>query len=181
MLITAERSSLLIVDVQEKLCPVMDDPRIVLHNGSRLMRGAARLGVPVTVTEQYPEGIGPTMVDLRDLTAPENVVHKRTFSSAADEGIVARLRQMGRPQVVVAGIEAHVCVLQTAIGFRELGYEVYVVRDACSSRRVADRDAAFARMAAAGVSVVTTEMVLFEWIGDSRHEAFREISKTLIK
>lgn len=181
MLITAERSSLLIVDVQEKLCPVMDDPRIVLHNGSRLLRGAARLGVPVTVTEQYPEGIGPTMIDLRDLTAPENVVHKRTFSSAADEGIVARLRQMGRPQVVVAGIEAHVCVLQTAIGFRELGYEVYVVRDACSSRRVADRDAAFARMAAAGVSVVTTEMVLFEWVGDSRHEAFREISKTLIK
>ncbi|SOD91069.1 hydrolase [Caenispirillum bisanense] len=181
MLMTADRSSLLIVDVQEKLCPVMDDPRIVLHNGSRLMRGAARLGVPVTVTEQYPEGIGPTMFDLRELTAPENVLTKRTFSSAADAGIVERLRGFGRPQVVVAGIESHVCVLQTCLGFRALGYEVFVVRDACSSRRVADRDAAFVRMAAAGVAVVTTEMVLFEWLGDSRHEAFREVSKTLIK
>ena len=181
MLITGERSSLLVVDVQEKLCPVMDDPRAVLHNGARLMRGAARLGIPVTVTEQYPEGIGPTMFDLRELTGPENVLQKRTFSSAAEETIVARLRDIGRPQVVVCGIEAHVCVLQTALGLKEIGYEVYVVRDACSSRRVSDRDAAFARMAAAGVGVVTTEMALFEWVGDSRHEAFREISKTLIK
>lgn len=181
MLMTAESSSLLIVDVQEKLCPVMDDPRIVLHNCGRLMKGAARLGVPVTVSEQYPKGLGPTMVDLRELTVSENFLEKTTFSCAAAANIAGRLKEIGRPKVIVAGIEAHVCVCQTALGLKEHGYEVFVVADACSSRRTADRDLAYDRMRAAGVHVVPTESVLFEWVGDAAHEAFREVSKTLIK
>lgn len=181
MLMTADASSLLIVDVQEKLCPVMDDPRAVIHNCGRLMKGAARLGVPVTVSEQYPKGLGPTMVDLRELTAPENFLEKTTFSCAGAPNIMERLESLGRRKVIVAGIEAHVCVCQTALGLLENGYEVFVVADACNSRRPADRETGLARMQASGVRVVPTESVLFEWIGDASHEAFREISKTLIK
>lgn len=181
MLMTAAQSSLLIVDVQEKLCPVMDDPRTVIHNCGRLMKGAARLGVPVTVSEQYPKGLGPTIVDLRELTAPENFMEKTTFSCAGAPNILERLRGMDRPKVVVAGIEAHVCVCQTALGLLETGFEVFVVADAVSSRKPSDRDTSLARMQASGVRIVPTESVLFEWIGDAANEAFREISKTLIK
>lgn len=181
MLMSADACSLLIVDVQEKLCPVMDDPRIVLHNCSRLMRGAARLGVPVTVSEQYPKGIGPTMVDLRDLTEPENFLEKTTFSCAGAPAIVERLRGLNRPKVILAGIEAHVCVTQSALGLKAIGFETYVVADACSSRRPENRDLTYDRLRAAGVPVVPTESVLFEWMGDAAHEAFREISRTLIK
>lgn len=181
MLITAETTSLLIVDVQERLCPVMEDPRTVIHNCGRLMKGAARLGVPVTVSEQYPKGLGPTMVDLRGLTAPENFLEKTTFSCAGAPNIVERLTALGRPGVVVAGIEAHVCVSQTALGLLEKGWRVFVAGDACDSRRRPDRDMGFDRLRAAGVHVVPTESVLFEWIGDASHDAFREVSKTLIK
>ncbi|EKV26449.1 Isochorismatase [Caenispirillum salinarum AK4] len=181
MLMTADQSSLLIVDVQEKLCPVMDDPRAVIHNCGRLMKGAARLDVPVTVSEQYPKGLGPTMVDLRDLTAPENFLEKTSFSCAGAPNIVERLRGLDRPKVIVAGIETHVCVCQTALGLLQSGYEVFVVADACSSRHPRDREAGLERMQASGVRIVPTESVLFEWLGDARHDAFREISQTLIK
>lgn len=181
MLMTANSSSLLIVDVQEKLCPVMDDPRSVIHNCGRLMKGAERLGVPVTVSEQYPKGLGPTMVDLRDLTAATNVLEKTSFSCAAAPNIMERLVSLERRKVIVAGIEAHVCVCQTALGLLEQGYEVFVVADAVNSRHPADMKTGLARMQASGVKVVPTESVLFEWLGDASHEAFREISRTLIK
>lgn len=155
--------------------------RTVIHNCGRLMKGAARLGVPVTVSEQYPKGLGPTIVDLRELTAPENFMEKTTFSCAGAPNILERLRGMDRPKVVVAGIEAHVCVCQTALGLLETGFEVFVVADAVSSRKPSDRDTSLARMQASGVRIVPTESVLFEWIGDAANEAFREISKTLIK
>jgi nicotinamidase-related amidase len=181
MLMTADQSSLLIVDVQEKLCPVMEDPRSVIHNCGRLMKGAARLGVPVLVSEQYPKGIGPTMVDLRELTDKENFLEKTTFSCAAAPNIMERLEALGRRKVVVAGIETHVCVCQTTLGLLENGYEVFVVADACSSRSPQDRKTGLERMQASGARIVPTESVLFEWLGDAKHEAFREIMQGLIK
>ena len=175
MLIDSARSTLVIIDVQEKLCPVMDDPRLVLFNGVRLLKGAAELAVPVVITEQYPAGIGPTMIDLREAAPADCYVEKTTFSSANCPAFMERLQATGRKQAVVCGTETHVCVLQTALGLLREGYEVFVVRDACSSRQPASIEAALARMAHAGCHIVTTEMVLFEWLQNCTRPEFKPV------
>jgi len=175
MLIEGPRSVLMVVDVQERLCPVMDDPRRVLVNGAILVRAARATDVPVLVTEQYPKGIGPTMVDVRDLVPADAIIEKTAFAATGEPAVTARLAALGRPQVVVCGIEAHVCVLQTCLGLKAAGHEVAMVADACSSRRPANAVAAEKRLAAAGVAVMTTEMALFEWLGDATHPAFKQV------
>jgi nicotinamidase-related amidase len=173
---TADQSVLIIVDVQERLCPVMDNPRRVLMNGARLARGARLLGVPVLITEQYPKGLGPTMHDIRvEVPEREAYVEKLTFSSAAEPAVMERLEALGRRQAVVCGVEAHVCVLQTALGLRAKGWEVFVVTDACSSRLPESEAAALTRMAMAGVVPVITEMALFEWLGGKENPAFHDV------
>lgn len=179
LMMDAEQSVLLIVDIQERLCPVMDDPRRVLYNAARLIWGADRLRVPLLVSEQYPKGLGPTMVDLRQLVADEAVVEKTAFSCAREDGFMQRVESIGRRQAVVAGIEAHVCVQQTALGLKEKGFDVFVVVDACSSRSRTDQEAAVGRMAADGCRMVTTEMVLFEWLGNARNPAFKDIQQLI--
>ena len=175
MLMDAARSSLLIVDVQQNLGPVMAEPRQVYRNCGRLLRGAARLAVPVTISEQYPKGIGPTMGELL-AEAPEGaVVEKMHFSCAAEPAILSRLQAFQRPQVVIAGIEAHVCVLQSAIGLKMAGFDVFVVADACSSRVAANHQLALDRMDSAGVVVVSTEMVLFEWLHVAGTPEFKDM------
>ncbi|SIS75363.1 hydrolase [Insolitispirillum peregrinum] len=181
MVIERARSCCVIVDVQEKLCPVMDDPREVIYNSSRLLRGAAHLEVPVIVTEQYSKGIGPTMADLRPYYDTTATIEKITFSCTGEPVFTDRLKQLDRPQVVVAGIEAHVCVQQTCLGLQAAGYQVFVVEDACSSRRRKDKDLALARMAQNGIDVVSTEMVLFEWLGRGDDPQFRTVLNQLIK
>lgn len=175
----AATSLLLVIDVQEKLCPVMDDPRRVLANSLRLMRAAARLEVPCVVTEQYPQGLGPTMIDLREAMPPGVMLEKRTFCATEDPDIRARLDLSGRRQAVLCGIEMHVCVLQTALGLRGLGWDVFVVTDACSSRRPESEVAALVRMQVAGVVPVSTEMVLFEWLHGKDNPAFRAIMEMI--
>lgn len=175
MLISRDKSLLLIVDVQEKLVSVMAEPRRVIHNGALLMRAAARLGVPVVVSEQYPKGIGPTIFDLREYMPAEGAVEKLHFSCAQEPEILRRLTDSGRRQVVIAGIEAHVCVLQTALDLLERGFEVFVVVDACSSRRPENEALARERLAQAGVSLAATESVLFEWLGEAGTPEFKEL------
>ncbi len=181
MLIDGQNACFLLIDVQERLCPVMADPRRVIVNGQRLLRGAALLDVPVLATEQNPGGIGPTMADLRPLLPADATLEKMSFSAAGEPAILDRLRAFGRRQVVISGIEAHVCVTQTALGLLAAGFEVFVVADACSSRHAADETAAMARLTANGVGVVTTEAVLFEWMGRADHPRFRDVLQTLIK
>jgi nicotinamidase-related amidase len=176
MLLRADRSVLIVVDVQERLCPVMDDPRRVLFNGARLLRGAALLDVPVLCTEQYPKGLGPTMIDLRELLPDGAVMEKTAFNSMGEPRFRAALDALGRPQVVLCGTEAHVCVLQTALGLREASYDVFVVADAVGSRHPDSERAGLERARDAGCSIVTTEMALFEWVADKDHPAFRDIS-----
>ncbi len=180
MLIQAEQSALLVVDIQTKLLPAMAAPDPVVSNTARLMRAATRLGVPLLVSEQYPKGLGPTVPELAALAPVGAVLEKNAFSCAGDAGIVAKVGSLGRSQLVLCGIESHVCVLQTAIGFRALGYAVFVAWDATSSRREADRDLAAARLRAEGVALVGTEMALFEWLGKAGTPEFKEIS-VLIK
>jgi nicotinamidase-related amidase len=180
MLIEAQRSSLLIVDVQQGLAPVTSDPRRVYRGCGLLLRAAVRLGVPVVISEQYPKGLGPTSPDVMEW-APEGVVmEKLHFSCAADEGIRARIDGFGRDQIVIAGIESHVCVLQSALGFKAAGYRPVVVADACASRDPANYQAAMARLAADGVVIATLEMVMFEWLHRAGSPEFKELS-ALIK
>lgn len=177
MLMDAARASLLIVDVQQNLGPVMAEPRQVYRHCTLLLRAAARLAVPVTISEQYPKGLGPTMGELLAEAPDGVVVEKLHFSCAAEPAILGRLQGFARPQVVVAGIEAHVCVLQTCLGLQAAGFEVFVVADACSSRKQENHDLALRRLAAAGVGVVSTEMVVFEWLAVAGTDAFRDLIK----
>ncbi|MBB4264623.1 hydrolase [Roseospira visakhapatnamensis] len=176
MLMRAETSALIVVDVQERLCPVIDDPRRVLFNGARLLKGAAVLDVPVLCTEQYPKGLGPTMIDLRALLPEGAVVEKTRFGSWDEAAVRDRWRALDRAQAVICGTEAHICVLQTALGMRAAGVDVFVIADACGSRDPNNERAAMARLAAAGCQVVTTEMVLFEWLGGKDHPRFKDIN-----
>jgi len=176
MLMEPGRSALLIVDVQEKLAPVMSDPRRVIHHSTILLRAARRLEIPLLVSEQYPRGIGPTVVDLRDWAGPEVTVEKTHFSCAAEPEVMARIEALRRPQIVIAGIEAHICVQQTALGLKEKGYEVFVVADACASRKAENEALAMARLRQAGVEIVSTEMVVFEWLQKAGTPDFKELS-----
>ncbi len=176
MLLSAAQSGLLIIDVQEKLAPVMSDPRRVLRNCGLLLRAAGRLAVPSLVSEQYPRGIGPTVVDLRQWIGAEAVAEKIHFSCADEPALLERLRSWNRPQLVLAGIEAHICVLQTALGLAGQGFQVFVAADACASRLPANEALAMDRLRQAGVTVVGTEMVLFEWLNRAGTPEFKELS-----
>ncbi len=178
MLLTAEKSHLLVIDLQERLLPVVQEHENVIANAATLMKAADRLGVPVTVSEQYPEGIGPTVAELDGLAGKSKTFSKRAFASSADKAIrahAAKLKRAGHDQLVICGTEAHICVLQTALGFCEAGWRVAVVVDAISSRKAVSKEAAVARLAMAGIHLVTTEMVVFEWVADSRSPAFRDL------
>ncbi len=176
MLIQADRSCLLIVDVQLGLAPVMAEPRRVYRGCALLMRAAVRLGLPLVVSEQYPKGLGATVGELAELAPEGSVMEKLHFSCAADPAMRQRFDGFGRPQVVIAGIEAHVCVLQSALGFRQAGFEPVVVADACGSRTEANHQVAMARLAANGVEVATVEMVVFEWLHKAGTPEFKDLS-----
>ena len=173
MLLTAAGTALLLVDFQQRLVPVIHDSETVVARAVRVAEAAQLLGVPVCATEQYPAGLGPTVAELAG--HPQNVVAKTRFSGAADPTLLPPTAR----EVVVAGVEAHVCVLQTVAELLESERRVVVVADAVGSRDPADRDAALARMRAHGAEVVTSEMVLFEWLRDSMHPRFREVQKLL--
>lgn len=180
MLIDPRHALLLLVDLQERLMPAMHEPRPVVANSLILLAAAGRLGIPAVVTEQYPQGLGPTVPEIAQrLPSREAVYAKLTFSAAADPATMARLRQSRRQQVVLAGVEAHVCVTQTAIGLLQAGYHPFVVADATTSRKPQSVQLALERLRQNGVSIVSTEMVLFEWLGRAGTEEFREISRLI--
>ncbi|HZF34469.1 MAG TPA: hydrolase [Candidatus Angelobacter sp.] len=179
MLIERDKSCLLVVDVQEKLAPAVSDPADVVRNAGILMRAAARLGIPLVVSEQYPQGLGATVPELRAL-APESArIAKLSFSCADDPALRQRIGEAQRSLIVIVGMEAHVCVLQSALGLQQAGYKAVVVADAIASRAPANRDAALQRLRENGVEVATTEMVLFEWLGQAGTPEFKELSKLI--
>ncbi len=170
MLTLDQRSStLLVVDLQARLMPAIEGAAAVLANAKRLVEAARLLEVPVLATEQNPGGLGPTVPDLAP--APAAVVPKMTFDAVRSAGFLDRLA--AGHAAVVAGCEAHVCVLQTVLGLRAAGRAVYVVRDAVGARRPESKATALERMARHGAEIVTTEMVIFEWLGTAEHPRFR--------
>jgi nicotinamidase-related amidase len=165
MLIEAATSALMLVDAQSRLLPAIDDGAACVERCRLLLEGARRLAVPILGAEQYPEGLGPTVTALAGLVPPGRIYPKRHFAAGADPAIAAALQALGRPQIVLCGMEAHVCVLQTALDLPRLGLRPIVVADAVASRRPESRTLALARLRARGVEIVSAEMVLFEWLG----------------
>lgn len=180
MLISAKDSVLLVVDVQTRLLPHMQRAEEVLSACRWLVQVARRLEVPVMASEQYPQGLGPTHPDLAALLAPAEIRTKMSFSCVGDSCLDG-LPGAERPQVVLCGIESHVCVLQTALDLRWQGKQVFVVAEAVSSRLESSRDLAFARMRAHGVEVVNGEMVAFEWLRRAGTETFKALSKEFLR
>lgn len=179
MLLDAGKSSLLIVDVQERLLPAMCAPEQVVEKSSILLAAAKALDVPITVSEQYPKGLGHTVAALKDACGNAPVFEKLAFSCWRDDALKAhfiRHHDGGRPQVIIAGIEAHVCVLQTAVDMAQAGFAVYVVADATSSRAPSSVELALDRLRLAGVQVINTEMAVFELLGRAGTPAFKAVS-----
>lgn len=196
MLLDAEDSQLVLVDYQARLMPAIHEAGLVVANAARLARIAQLLQVPVWATEENPAGLGTTVDTLQPLVAGR-VVAKMAFDGTGD--LLPRLKPpvkaqggnarslpkhlqkaappppRGRESIVIAGCEAHVCLLQTALGLLDEEFDVWVVTDACSSRTERSRDAAFDRLAGAGAELVTTEMVAFEWLRNAEHPRFKEV------
>ena len=179
MLLTPEGSVLLLIDLQQRLIPVIHDHEAVVARAVRLAEAAQLLDVPIRATEQNPAGLGPTVAPLA--AYPQATLTKTTFSAAAAPGFAALLPAgvVGSGQIVVAGCEAHVCVLQTVLELLGSGHQVVLAADAIGSRDPADKAVAVERARQHGAQVVTSEMVLFEWLHDSRHPKFREVQKLL--
>jgi nicotinamidase-related amidase len=179
MLLEAARSSLLLVDIQERLAPAIHDGSALIERARILLAAADRLRIPITVTEQYPQGLGPTDARLLPLPHEARIFAKTCFSATREPAIRTHLDGLHRPQLVVAGMEAHICVLQSALELQESGFDVFVCADATGSRRVSSRDLGLARLRDRGVDVVDVEMVLFEWLGAAGTDTFRELSRLI--
>ena len=175
LLLDRRQSCLLVIDVQEKLLPLIDRAAVVQWNISRLLKGAGVLKVRVAATEQYPAGLGATVAPLREYFA--EISEKRMFSGRECHELFADLLDRSLRQIVVAGIETHVCVLQTALDLVSAGFDVFAPADAVGSRTPLDHETALARMAQSGVTVTTTESVLFEWCETSAAAEFKQISQ----
>ena len=181
MLIKKDASLLLIIDVQERLAPAMDNPREVINGCANLIGVAKRLKIPFIITEQYPKGLGQTMVDLRKEAGDEACYYEKLeFSCACNSGIYDEIKKHGKKQIILACIETHICILQTALHLQELGYEVFVVANACSSRKPMQNIMALQRLMRNGVDVVTSEMVFFEWLEKAGTDVYKEISRKYI-
>lgn len=174
-----EQSLLVIVDCQDRLWKIIDGASELEARIPLLLRGAALLGVPALVTEQYPQGLGSTVSVIAEAAGEAPVVTKTTFSCWGEEAFRAAVRERDRTTLVLCGIETHVCVLQTALDALAAGFDVQVASDAVGSRFAANRETGLARLGAAGVTVTCVESLLFEWMERSDRDEFKAVSALL--
>ena len=180
MLMRAKDSTLLVIDLQERLLPAIDGGAAVIEQAAWLVQVAQHLQVPVIATEQYPKGLGASEGGLRALLPRAGLREKIHFSATAGAGLFD-LPGGERRQFVVCGTETHVCVLQTVLGLLAAGREVFVVDEAVGSRRPRDKALSLARMERAGAVIVSREMVAFEWLEQAGNDLFRQISREFIR
>ncbi|MEL6432274.1 MAG: hydrolase [Pseudomonadota bacterium] len=174
MLIKASDSCLTIIDVQTKLLASMHAPEKAVENTRKLLLGAQCFDVPCLITEQNSGRLGPTAPELN---IPEGFPRhdKMHFAAMQDDGIAKSFKLLGRKQVILTGLEAHICILQTAAGLIEQDYDVFVVADAVMTRAPSSLELALARLREYGANITTTEMVLFEWLERSNRSEFKDI------
>lgn len=177
-LLSRTDSRLLVVDVQEKLVPLIPVRTQLIANCRRLIEGAKILGVPVTATEQYPKGLGATVPELAELIEERPAKQRFSCAEVLNWGQGAT-QSDGRFKVVLCGMETHVCIQQTALDLIAQGFQLYVVADAVGCRNAFDGEIALERMASSGATITTTESVLFEWCETSGAEEFKQFSRMI--
>jgi nicotinamidase-related amidase len=180
MVVNASLSQLVMIDMQVKLASVMQAEALqsVVKNCSVLAQTAHLLSVPTVLTEQYPQGLGETIPEIRQHLPNSKPIAKTVFSACGEPNFNQQLHR-DKPQIILAGMEAHICVLQTALALLKAGKQVFVVEDAIISRSSANKANAVARLRDAGYVISNTESVVFEWLGDANHEVFKAISKLI--
>mgnify|MGYP004651549193 FL=1 len=180
-ILNIEDSVVMIIDVQEKLLNAVFNKASLEKKATIIANTAKILGIPVIVTEQYPKGLGATVESLKE-ALPENTQYfeKTAFSALENNDVLEALKNLGKKQVVIFGIETHICVSQTTNALIQEGFEVSVIRDACGSRSELEYLAGLDRMKDNGAHVLTTEIALFEWLKGAKHPKFKEV-QMLIK
>jgi len=168
---------LIIVDVQGKLANLMHKKEVLFENLQKIIKGAKILGIPVLWAEQNPQGLGPTIPEVATLLSDIQPISKIEFSCCGSEHFVKALKELKRKQVLIAGIEAHICVYQTAIDLIGLGYEVQIVADAVSSRTEGNKKIGLDKTRDAGATLTSIETALFELLKVAEGEKFKEILK----
>lgn len=181
MLIQSNMSCLLLVDIQDKLVPAIHNHEALVKNTRWITEIALKLDIPILTSEQYPQGLGHTVAELKEIIPEEGIMEKVHFSCVSEPACNQKINSIRPNQIIIAGMEAHVCVLQTAIQLKQQAREVYVLEDCVSSRNPADKALALDRMRHCGIHIVSREMVAFEWMQKSDTEQFREISKQYLR
>lgn len=170
-------TGLIVIDVQGRLSRTVCDAGIVLANLERLIKGAMLFSMPIVLTEQNPQGLGPTIPELRKLLGDLRAVEKVSFNACLTESFVEKIKETGRKRFIICGIETHVCVYQTAAGLLEMSYDVHAASDAVSSRTAWNRDVGLSRMRDMGAAITTTEMALFELMKEAEGGEFKQFVK----
>lgn len=165
------------VDIQRTLSRIVVNSNETFLNWVKILKGVRLLGVDLVAIEQYPKGLGPTIPELRKFINDDEIVEKIAFDAANEPKVIERLKSINKKNVVVFGVEAHICVYQTATSLQRLGYNVHVVVDAISSRKMVDHKTAVRKMESQGVHLTTTEMFMFEMIDEATGEKFKEFTK----
>ena len=181
MLVKQADSLVLLIDMQEKLAPVIDQGKEVEQAAAWVLQIAVQLGVPILATEQYPQGLGVTLPALAELVPEDCVMEKIHFSALREPLIAERLKLSGKTQLVMIGTETHVCVLQSAMDALAAGYQVFIVEEAVGSRTEQNRQLALLRLQQAGAQIISKEMLAFEWLDKAGTDNFRTISKGWIR
>jgi nicotinamidase-related amidase len=176
-LLKPQSTALLIIDLQERILPVITNYQSVIDNTIKLIKGIKELNLPIYYTEQYPKGLGPTVQPIKDELADLKAFDKMSFSCSGAGNLFEELHTKNLKQIVVCGIEAHVCVQQTVLDLIENGFQVNLAADAISSRKEIDYDTALKRMQHHGTELTTTEAVLFELVNVCGTPQFKAISK----
>ena len=174
-MLTPERTALIIIDIQGKLAHLMYEKDLLFTNLQKLIQGAQILGIPMLVTEQNPERMGPTVPEIAHLLSGMGPISKLSFSCCGSERFLQELKSLNRNQVLIAGMEAHVCVYQTAMDLLDAGYSVQVVADAVSSRTLENKRIGLERIKEGGANWTSTEMALFELVKTAERAEFKEI------
>jgi len=181
LLCDLQNSQLLLVDIQERLVSAIKPKAAsrMVDNSIFLLQSAAIVGAPVIYSEQYPKGLGHTLSEVAGKIPESSSSLSKTCFSCTDSSDFCNVLDAGRNQVIIAGMESHVCILQTAMHLKDQGKEVFVVADACAARSKHNHKNAMRRMAQAGIIITNSESVVFEWLRDTSHAGFKEISVLL--
>ncbi len=178
-MLVLDNTALCIIDVQGKLAHLMHEKEALFENVERLIKSAQILDMPIILTEQYPKGLGPTLSQFTELMPEVEPIDKLSFSCCANDEFSEKIRKLGRRQLLISGIETHICIYQTSLDLIEAGYQPHLVADAVSSRSEFNKNIALNRMKDAGAFLTTTEMALFELLHSAEGPNFKAISKLI--